>query len=598
MFKIFENTSVVSDVKLLWESFKYYKAQIFILISLGFLAGLFEGLGINAAIPLFSFVAGGGSIGTDLISVSINKSFIYFNIPFTLNYLLVFMSSLFIFRAIFAIASSYLNIKIAANYEEKMRNHLLESTLAANWNYLIKQKIGYLETIIMTNVRYSELMLSHISSLVVTLSSLLVYVFIALNISLPITTATIILNLILFLIFKPLIGRAQRNSTLIEDANKRVAHYVNENVVGMKSVKVMRADSKVASIGRTFFEMLKRYRIKISLLRTVPDALMQPIGFLFIVTVFLFSYKTPGFSIAVLGAVAYLIQRIFLYGQMIQGNLHMINECLPYLREMKKYESTVLAEEEKDTGLHNFLFRDVLEFKNISFSYNENRPILDGINFSIKQGEMVGLIGPSGSGKTTVVDLLLRLFVPNEGKILLDGKNISTISLSDWRKNIGYVSQDIFLINDTIRNNIRFHDDAVSEQDIKIAAKQANISDFIESLPSGYDTVIGERGVMLSGGQRQRIVIARILAHKPKFLILDEATSALDGGSEAEIQKVIENLKGKLTVLVIAHRLSTIINSDRIIVLSGGKNLEEGKPADLLADKESYFFKVYNIRKN
>jgi len=153
------------------------------------------------------------------------------------------------------------------------------------------------------------------------------------------------------------------------------------------------------------------------------------------------------------------------------------------------------------------------------------------------------------------------------------------------------------LQNDTISNNIKFYNDDISEQDIIEGAKMANIYDFINNLPNKFQTIIGERGVLLSGGQRQRIIIARILARKPKLLILDEATSALDNESEIQVQKVIENLKGKITALVIAHRLSTIINSDRLLVIDKGKIVEQGKPQELLRDKETYFYKVYNIRK-
>jgi ABC-type multidrug transport system fused ATPase/permease subunit len=168
--------------------------------------------------------------------------------------------------------------------------------------------------------------------------------------------------------------------------------------------------------------------------------------------------------------------------------------------------------------------------------------------------------------------------------------------LKSWRKNVGYVSQDIFLLNDTIANNINFYNKKISQSEIEEAAKKANIYDFIQSLPDKFNSEIGEKGVFLSMGQRQRIVIARTLVRKPKILILDEATSALDSESEIKIQKVIENLKGEITVIAIAHRLSTVVNSDKILVLEDGLIKEQGKPEVLLKDKESYFYKVYNIR--
>ncbi len=209
---------------------------------------------------------------------------------------------------------------------------------------------------------------------------------------------------------------------------------------------------------------------------------------------------------------------------------------------------------------------------------------------------MVGLVGSSGTGKTTMVDLLLRLLKPQEGKMLLDGEDISEIKLSQWRKSIGYVPQDPFLLNDTIENNIKFYNKDLRQEDIIKAAKMANIYDFIESQPQKMDTAVGERGVNLSGGQKQRIVLARILAKKPQLLILDEATSSLDNESEIIIQKSVEKLKGKITVLAIAHRLSTILNFDKVFIMGNGRIIESGNPRELLEKQNSHFFKIYNLK--
>ena len=214
------------------------------------------------------------------------------------------------------------------------------------------------------------------------------------------------------------------------------------------------------------------------------------------------------------------------------------------------------------------------------------------MQLTIQKGEMTGIIGPSGSGKTTIVDLLLRLIEPESGRILLDNTDIRDINIREWRKNIGYVPQDMFLINDTIRNNITFYDENINNEDIKRATKMANIHDFIETLSEGLETMIGERGTRLSGGQRQRIVLARILARNPEILVLDEATSALDNESQALILETIENLRGKLTVVVIAHRPSTIKNADHLAVIDKNKIVEIGKPAEMLKNKNSYFYRI------
>ena len=264
--------------------------------------------------------------------------------------------------------------------------------------------------------------------------------------------------------------------------------------------------------------------------------------------------------------------------------------------QLSLYRDEVQKQQEKNSGVIPFSFEDSLSFQDVHFSYEDmNTEVLQGISFRIHKGETFGLVGSSGAGKTTIVDLILRLLTPTKGAIMLDNKNISDIALLDWRKNIGYVSQDIFLINDTFTNNIRFFNAGITDSEIQDAAKMAQIHDFIEQSPHWYDTIIGDRGITLSGGQRQRIVIARILATKPQILILDEATSALDPESEKMIHNVLENLRGKITVFIIAHRLSTVMNADTVVVLDHGKIVESASPKKLLEDENSYFYKMNNI---
>ncbi|HBT16340.1 MAG TPA: ABC transporter ATP-binding protein [Firmicutes bacterium] len=223
-----------------------------------------------------------------------------------------------------------------------------------------------------------------------------------------------------------------------------------------------------------------------------------------------------------------------------------------------------------------------LEFRNISFAYNQGEEILKDIDFEIKPGEVVALVGPSGAGKTTIADLIPRFYEPTKGQIVLDGKDIKEIDLVSLRTQIGIVPQETILFSGTLRNNIRYGRLEAAEEEIIEAARAANAHDFIFKLPNGYDTVVGERGVGLSGGQRQRIAIARAILKNPRILILDEATSALDTESEVLVQEALNRLMKSRTTLVIAHRLSTIKNADKIIVLSNGKIVETGTHNQLM----------------
>jgi len=230
-----------------------------------------------------------------------------------------------------------------------------------------------------------------------------------------------------------------------------------------------------------------------------------------------------------------------------------------------------------------------IKFENVYFGYEKDKPILKNVNFEIKPGETVALLGPTGSGKSTIIHLLMRFYDVTSGRILIDGHDIRDVKLESLRRHIGIVSQEIFLFNKTVKENISFGRPDASMDDIIRAAKIAQAHEFIMKLPNGYDTIIGERGINLSGGQRQRIAIARALLLNPKILILDDSTSSVDVDTEYEIQKALSALFKNRTTIVITQRISTIRNADKIIVMDNGEIVEEGDHETLMAKKGIYY---------
>ena len=252
----------------------------------------------------------------------------------------------------------------------------------------------------------------------------------------------------------------------------------------------------------------------------------------------------------------------------------------------------ILDEKPEITTCDNAVKREVkgdITIDNISFGYNSYEPVLDGLSLSVKKGEMIGLVGSSGCGKSTLINLIMRLYDVDEGKILVDGEDIKNLDVANYHSQIGVVLQETFLFAGTVLDNIRFARPDASMLDIIKAAKSANAHEFICRLPDGYNTYIGEKGHMLSGGEKQRIAIARAILGDPKILILDEATSALDTESEYQIQQAFERLRKDRTTFAIAHRLSTLRNADRIAVIDGHKIVELGTHNELLKLKGIYF---------
>jgi len=241
-------------------------------------------------------------------------------------------------------------------------------------------------------------------------------------------------------------------------------------------------------------------------------------------------------------------------------------------------------------------FKGDVSFKNVNFSYVPNTQVLNQISFDIKKGSTVAIVGSTGAGKTSIINLLNRFYEIDSGEISIDGINIKDYKLSNLRKNIGIVLQDVFLFSDTIFNNITLKDESISLNEVKLAAKQIGVHDFIMSLPNNYYYNVKERGIMLSSGQRQLIAFLRVYVSDPQILILDEATSSIDSTSEVLIQNATEKLTNNRTSLIIAHRLATIKKANNIIVMDSGNIIEQGSHKELISNMDGYYKKLYDVQ--
>lgn len=298
-------------------------------------------------------------------------------------------------------------------------------------------------------------------------------------------------------------------------------------------------------------------------------------------------------EISLLVFIAYLIAAAFLYLP-IQGSLEFLAEIFMSsvkINRMKKIENQAIQDGTTDYSNDGY----DIEFKNVDFSYKNDKDVLKNINFVAKQGEVTALIGPSGGGKSTISKLAARFWDASSGKITIGGVDLTTIDSEALLKNYAIVFQDVILFNNTVKENIRIGLHGVSDEDVYRVAKLARCDEFVKDLPNGYDTLIGENGSLLSGGERQRISIARALLKDAPIILLDEATASLDVENESEIQKALSELIKNKTVIVIAHRMRTIANADKIVVLKEGEIFEQGKPEELIK-KDGLYKKMVDIQ--
>lgn len=362
-----------------------------------------------------------------------------------------------------------------------------------------------------------------------------------------------------------------------------ITEFLTETFSGIKMVKVF---GREGALYRMFMDKNQEYYRELMRSARITEAtslMMEVIGGLGISFVLWYGGRLVIKNVITPGEFFSFLTAIFMAYTPIRRLASANNGIQQSRASLERLDELFYREKEYEGKGDLPLINEKIEFRNVSFKYPTSKNyILNDISLSVKKGEIIAIVGRSGAGKTSLVDLIPRFYDPVSGAIYIDGVNIAEVSLRSLRQQTGLVSQDVILFNDTVRANIVFGKPDASEDDIIRAARAAHAHDFILELPNGYDTVIGERGVMISGGQRQRLSIARAILKNPPILILDEATSALDTESEMMVQKALDTLMEHRTTFVIAHRLSTIQKADRIIVLEKGKIAEVGSHDELL----------------
>ena len=414
---------------------------------------------------------------------------------------------------------------------------------------------------------------------------ILVWIKIYFSISLGLILVTVfIFPLMAFPVIK--IGNKLRKiSTSTQESMSDINSLLFETIYGISIVKSFLAEKYQKEKFKAFNNRYYKMMIKSVKRITIISPLGEFVGMLCTGVVLWYGGKevvegrlSAGAFIAFLAALLSLLKPLKRLSRLYGINLQAM-AAITRVFDILDRETTV----KNSSGATEIAdFKDSIEFKDINFSYDKDRVILNGINVKLFKGQVLAMVGMSGAGKTTFVSLLPRFYDPEKGVILIDGKDIKDFTIESLRGHIGIVSQETILFNDTVRNNIAFGKPNAKIETIMDAGRAANAHNFIMKMPKGYETIVGDRGIKLSGGEKQRIAIARALFKDPPILILDEATSQLDTESEKLVQEAINRLMTNRTVFVIAHRLSTVEHADRIVVFEGGKIIETGTHSELL----------------
>jgi subfamily B ATP-binding cassette protein MsbA len=500
-----------------------------------------------------------------------------------LQIVLVFV---FLLKGIFGYLHRFLAIATEEGAIKDIRKDMIEHTYSLSLDYFHKTKSGAWVSRITNDIgRIERSVHSGLLGIVRQILLILAYFCLAVYLSWQLLAVTIIIFPLITRLINFLGKKLRERSEVVQENISDVTSQFSEGLAGIKIVKAFGMEKKeTGKVARSSFRYFKsRLRFeRIGLIGTPLSELVTAIGICAVISYGVYQvfnvYITPDRFIVFLACVISMMDPL---KRIPSANVHL-QQGIQAMKRIKRVLSLMPTVVEDTHPIRILNFRDSIVFKDVSFSYNGGETVIKNINLKINKGESIAIVGPSGAGKSTVADLLMRFYDPTSGTIEIDGIDIRKIRIKDIRKRIGLVTQEPFLFNDTIRNNITYGKDKSEEDRIKLCAKLANADEFIDKLSDRYETMVGERGVTLSGGERQRIAIARALYSKPDILIFDEATSHLDQVSEKKVQDAIQRVLIGRTALVIAHRLSTVKDCARIIVIDNGMIVEEGSHEQLM----------------
>ncbi len=561
------------------------------------LIGLLENFGILLLLPLISltgFLEGVQSYENSHFDWFIS---LFNTLPQSLSLIVLLLLFVLIMvgQALFQRQQTILNTKIQQGFTRYLREKTYKALMQANWSfYLRKRKSDLINTMVHEIARVSggtQFFLQFISSFVFTL----VQISIAFWLSAEFTIFVLIFGALLILLSRGFVKNSKQIGGNTVELGKTYLGVVTDHLNGMKEIK---SNSLEASHIRWFHslnEKMEKNMIEISKLKTTSRFVFKSISAVLIAVFVFISIKMFETQPAQLMVILIIFSRIWPRITSIQSSMEQLSSVIPSFNALIELQKECLESQELEDidnkNLQSHMINHGIECRNINYRYNTNKELyaLKDINLKIPCNQMTAIVGPSGAGKSTLIDLLMGLNKPEYGEILIDDVPLSKNNLLDLRSTISYVSQDPFLFNGTIRENLLMIVPHAREEQLWEALEFSSAAEFVKKLPLGLDTLIGDRGIRLSGGERQRIVLARAILRKPSILVLDEATSALDTENERKIQEAIDQLKGKMTIIVIAHRLSTIRNADQVIVLEKGKVVQRGGFKQLAEEKRGLF---------
>ena len=557
-------------------------------VGLTLLLSLTEGASLLLLAPLLELVGlsvDSGSLGR--VTSAVTQTFAALRVPLNLGTVLGVYLAIVILGALLARYATVANFALQQRFVVQLRARLYGALTRANWLFFVRRRNSDFMHKLTHELETVGSATFELLEWIVTLLLTAIYLAYAFYLS-PVATLFVLASgAALNIGLRAWTRRAQSLGGELSSAYESLFAAISEHFAGMKVAKSHGVEDEHAKLFLRASHRVEEAQVAVTQNQEVVYFWFQ-VGAVFILALTIYLAVTVlNLATASMLLLLYLFSRLIPMLSSLQSGYQSFLSSTPAYLNIRALERECAAAAEPSStdpspAESTPRLNEHLVFERVTFGYEPAQPVLEGFSFRIEAGKTTALVGPSGVGKSTVADLAVGLLTPTEGRLLLDGEPLEAADLSAWRHQLGYVSQDTFIFHDTVSSNLLLTKPGASDQELTEALRVAS-AEFVLELSDGLDTVLGDRGVRLSGGERQRLALARAVLRRPALLVLDEATSSLDAENEARIQRAVEALQGRMTMLVIAHRLATVRNADMIHVLEGGRIVESGSWSALVA---------------